>query len=353
MRLSESKRPVLVFGAGIQGCRSEARQLADLLGIPVATTWGACDTLPYSHPLNIGGFGTHGTRAANFTVQNADYLLCIGTRLDTKATGTPAQSFARAAHIVMVDIDRAEIAKMEKCGVKVEGVQMDARYYIRTLIDALLETGSHPQPNGWLERCQDWKRRYPPVVPPIIKEISALATSEDIIVSDTGCAVAWMMQGFEFKDGQRFLHPFNNTPMGYGLPGAIGAYYATGRRVIVVTGDGSIMMSIGELATIGQKKLPIVIHLLNNHAHAMCAQSEREWFNGKYASTTPDSGLSFPDFYRMAAAFDVDLTVHEIDPETAVSPKVKSGDANENGQPYLSRDELSREMLIPLWNTTQ
>ena len=311
--------------------------------IPVATTWGACDLLSTSHPLNIGGFGTHGTRAANFCVQNADYLLCIGTRLDTKATGTPAASFARAAHIVMVDIDRAEIAKMEKCGVKVQGVHADARTFFEAGANVTQDC------SAWLAKCQDWKRRYPPIVPPIIKEISALATPDDIIVSDTGCALAWMMQGFEFKDGQRFLHPFNNTPMGYGLPGAIGAHYATGKRVIVVTGDGSIMMSIGELATIAARNLPIKIFLLDNKGHRMCAQSEREWFNGIYAATTVESGLSFPNFRKVADSFGVDLTVHDVDPHADVNPKVKAGYPNEDGAPYLGREELRREMLIPLW----
>jgi len=338
--------------------------------IPVATTWGACDLLRYSHPLNIGGFGTHGTRAANFCVQNADYLLCIGTRLDTKATGTPAQSFARAAHIVMVDIDRAEIAKMEKCGVKVQGVHADARTFFEAGANVTQDCSE------WLARCQDWKRRYLPVVPQIIKEISALAKPDDIIVSDTGCAVAWMMQGFEFKDGQRFLHPFNNTPMGYGLPGAIGAHYATGKRVILVTGDGSIMMSIGELATIAARNLPIKIFLLDNKGHAMCRQTQREWMGATYPSTSIEGGLSFPNWISIAQGFKLDyaftpspvyprtidavssmmatqqpcLVPIDIDPDADVIPKTKAGFPNEDGAPYLSREELRREMLIPLWD---
>lgn len=348
MQLSEAKRPVLVFGAGIQGCRQEARELTELLQIPFVWTWGACDLYPFSHPLNIGGFGTHGTRAANFCVQNADYLLCIGTRLDTKATGTPSASFARAAHIVMVDIDRAEIAKMEKCGVKVEGVHEDAASYMSAK-NWMLWPPNWKWDASWLAKCQDWKRRYPPIVPDVIHAISDHAQPDDVIVSDTGCALAWMMQGFKFKEGQRFLHPFNNTPMGYGLPGAIGAHYATGKRVIAVCGDGSIMMSIGELATIAQRKLPIKIYLLDNKSHAMCAQSEREWFGGKYAATTVNSGLSFPDFRAVLSAFEVDYEIHDIDPATGVNPKVKSGDANENGQPYLSAEELKIEMIISIY----
>lgn len=327
--------------------------LVEFMQIPVVTTWGACDLLPHSHPLNIGGFGTHGTRAANFCIQNADYLLCMGTRLDTKATGTPAASFARAAHIVMVDVDRAEIAKMEKCGVKVHGKHMPASRWIWHFVDSSqengIEAGYHAKPE-WTQKCQDWKRRFPPVVPDVIHELSNYAKEGDVIVSDTGCALAWMMQGFRFKENQRFLHPFNNTPMGYGLPGAIGAHYATGKRVICVTGDGSIMMSIGELATIAEQKLPIEITVLNNHAHAMCMQSEREWFNCRYAATTQSAGLSFPNFEDVMRAFKViKWNVVEMSPDIAVSPKNKSGAPLEEMYPMLTKEQLQSEMLIPLY----
>jgi acetolactate synthase-1/2/3 large subunit len=121
--------------------------------------------------------------------------------------------------------------------------------------------------------------------------------------------------------------------------------------VIVVTGDGSIMMSIGELATIGQKKLPIRIHLLDNKGHAMCRQTQREWMGATYPSTSIAGGLSFPDFRKVADAFGVDMVIHTIDPEADVVPKVKAGHANEDAAPYLSPDELAREMLIPVWKS--
>jgi len=391
MDISKAKRPVLVFGAGIhQGhAEREARKLAELLQIPVCLTWGACDLLPESNPLRIGTFGTHGTRASNFAVQNADYLLCIGTRLDTKATGTPAKWFAREAHIVMVDIDQAEIDKMEKIGVKVEGVCMDVKEYLRLAINMEIQiqfadidhetAENYIFANPWLTHCQDWKRRYPVVLPEyeqeeginpyvLIRELSRLAQPGDIIVSDTGCAIAWVCQEWEFKEGQRLLHPFNQTPMGYGLPAAIGAHYATGKRVICVTGDGSIMMSIGELATIGARKLPIKIVLLANGGHAMCRQSEREWFCGKYCATSPDSGLSFPNFIVMAEACGIEaetfcdaesvvnafisddpyLLQVDIHPDHDVVPKGKAGDANENQYPYLPRDVMESEMIVPI-----
>lgn len=371
MNLHSAQRPVLIFGAGIHqsNAAAEARELVELLQIPVALTWGAADLLPESSPLRIGTFGTHGTRAANFAVQNCDFALVIGCRLDTKATGSPAKWFAREAHIIMVDIDRAELDKMEKVGVKVEGVCMDAKKFLRFWLD---NDEMPPSFEPWLAHCQDWKRRYPAVLPEyerdegvnpyvLIRELSRLAQPDDIIVCDTGCAIAWVCQAFEFKEGQRLLHPFNQTPMGYALPAAIGAHYATGKRVICIVGDGSIMMSIGELATISGNNLPIKILLLNNGGHSMCKQSEREWFFGKYCGTSIDSGLTFPDFYETAVAFGLTYannlpnlfaldgaTFHEahISPDADVVPKGKAGDANEDQYPYLHPEVLAEEMII-------
>jgi len=134
--LRNARRPVLVFGWGVHlsHAEAEARELAKTLGIPVALTWAALDLFPFSDPLAVGGFGTHGIRAANFTVQNADLVLSIGSRLDTKATGSPASSFAREAKVIMVDIDANEINKFKRfgrhidLGVKGEPAVVDPAY---------------------------------------------------------------------------------------------------------------------------------------------------------------------------------------------------------------------------------
>jgi acetolactate synthase-1/2/3 large subunit len=126
----------------------------------------------------------------------------------------------------------------------------------------------------------------------LMKDIAKWTTAEDIIVSDTGCALGWVMQGFPFK-GERFLHAFNMTPMGYGLPAAIGAHFATGRRVVLITGDGSIMMSLPELATISRWNLPIKIILLNNGGHAMCRQTQRQWLGANIRLPQLKAGWGF------------------------------------------------------------
>lgn len=343
-------------------------------GIPVAPTWGGLDIMPHDDPLFIGSFGTHGTRYGNFAVQNADLILAVGSRLDSKSTGTPVNSFARSARIIMVDIDRTEIDKFQHMGLKVEGVCEDAKqFFLRTLPDVKREDYA-----PWYARLADWKARYP-ICPPeyekeegvnpyvLMRELSRCAQEGDIIASDTGCTIAWLAQGFAFKSGQRLLHAWNQTPMGYGLPAAIGAHYATGKRVILLTGDGSFMMQ-NELATVGGHNLPIKIILLNNGGHAMCRQTQREWFGSKYDSTSVEGGLSFPDFCRVATAsglrahtlFHPDnlkidmqclwrdeapaLIEVQIAPEHDVIPKLHATRPLEDMQPYIGAEQLAKEM---------
>lgn len=377
--LARAQRPVIIYGAGVRlaGAMLEARAFSKRLGIPVAPTWGALDMFASDDPLTIGAFGTHGTRYGNFAVQNADWILAVGSRLDTKATGTPVESFAPDARVFMVDIDPTEI---DKFGARVTGECADARAWLRSALCA--DSGSDACFSEWLERIHYWKARYPVCTPEnaleeavnpyvLIRALSTLCEPGEVVCADTGCAVAWLAQAFSWKSGQRFIHAFNQTPMGYGLPAAIGAYYATGKRVVLVTGDGSLMMSAGELATVAGHKLPIKIVLLNNLGHAMCRQTQREWFGGVYPSTSIEGGLSFPDFHQLARAHGirastmtnqrdpwtqaqlVDLLEGDdpallqvmINPDHDVIPKVKYGHANEDMYPLLDRAELRANMF--------
>jgi acetolactate synthase-1/2/3 large subunit len=322
--LHHCKRPLFIFGAGMRHAAKEARDLVAMLGIPVAPTWGARDLFP-----EWPSFGTHGERSANLAIQNADYIVCVGSRLDTKATGSPASGFAPRAKLVMVDIDSAELLKMAKIGRPLfKAIQSDAKDFISDCLSwarAIKEHDGGFDFSEWSKQVEAWKEPLPDLPHyRAIQQISERSSPDDVIVCDTGLVLAWTMRAFKFK-GQRFLHPFNMTPMGYALPAAVGAYYATGQSVIVLTGDGSIMMNIGELATIAGHGLPIQIYLVNNHGHGMVRQSERQWFHGKHCATDLKD-LSFPDFLKVGNAFDVDLTVIEVDPEAELEGQVKYGE---------------------------
>lgn len=342
--LRSSTRPLFIWGAGVRDSVQYAKELSRKLSIPVVTTWGAVDL---AHDVNhLGTFGTHGVRAANLAVQNADLLVSFGCRLDTKATGTPSD-FAPKAQIVMVDVDDAEIDKMDKVGREVIGVNADCHTATQILLSSMMDA-VHEWERPWLDQCAAWKKEYVPKDDPewvgkpyeLMKEIAKHTTPDDIIVSDTGNTYGWIMQGFPFK-GERFIHASNFTPMGYGLGAAVGAAFASGRRVIAVVGDGGALMSIQELATIARHNLDIKIILLDNGRHSMCCFTQDQWLGGKYPATTIEGGLGFPDWRKTAEAFGIDnvyafdewiaadrpqfMSV-KIDPAAHLAYQVKYGD---------------------------
>ncbi len=357
--LSDFKRPVIAMGWGVHlaGGREVARRMITRLGVPCVTTWGAADIMA-GHPLYVGTWGTHGVRAANFAVQNADLVVAIGTRLDTKATGSPASSFAPKAELIMVDVDAAELAKMATIGRPCVTVQADALYYMSDL----QIVGDF---TGWLAKIEGWKRDYPAILPSygpespyrIMEELGRYLTPDDMVVSDTGCPLAWAMQTLPFKG--RFIHAFNQTPMGYGLPAAMGAAGAHLGRVVLLTGDGGLSENITEFATIRKHNMNIKTILFNNRGHAMCRQTQKQWLGGVYHGTSAKD-VATPNFRAVAAAYGIRLCPDlgtllgrkdgpafleiKVDEEQGVSPQVRFGKSIEDADPALPEDELARIM---------
>ena len=382
--LGQSKRPVAILGWGIRlaGAQADAVRLVEQLGIPVLPTWPSLDLMPSAHPLVIGGFGTHGSRFANYALQNSDFVLAIGARLDTREAGSPYEDFARGARKVVVDIDPAELGKLPTFGMKVDlPICSDAGTFVR----ALAARTASPSPlavSPWLDQIAEWKRKYPICTPAyrrevplnpyvFIEELSNCAPAGEDIVLDTGCALAWTCQAFRFKEGQRLFHAFNTTAMGYALPAAIGVSFARDRGpVTCVVGDGSLQMNIQELATVVRHKLPIKIFLINNHGYSMVQQTQEQWLGGRYEATTVDGGLAFPDFVKVAEAYGIPaLTIErnadaaemvrrvyafdgpvfcnvEIGASHRVVPQVKFGRPIEDGEPLLPRAEFLANMIV-------
>jgi acetolactate synthase I/II/III large subunit len=382
-----SKRPVLIFGHGIRlsGAVAEARALAERCNVPVMTTWGAKDFFSASDRLNAGTFGTHGTRAGNFVVQNADFVLSIGARLSTRETGSPLSSWARGAHTVVIDIDRAELNKFPSFERELDiAIQADALSAIRAITEAIDARGNAALPDWtpWRAEVADWMQRYP-VTPKnarsestinpyiLMEEISGVAQEDTYFFIDTGCAVAWSMQALRLRGSQRTFHDFNNTAMGWALPAAIGGALAFPRKSICcVVGDGSLMMNIQELATLKHHGLPVKVLLLDNSGYSMVRQTEVQWLGGVNVGTSTESGLGFPDFIKLAQAFgfetqelskSADLKRElagifalpgavfvriEIPSEKGVIPQVAFGFPIEDSEPYLPREEFIRNMKV-------
>jgi acetolactate synthase-1/2/3 large subunit len=381
--LERAKRPVIVLGWGIRLAKAEedARKLVERLGFPVVPTWAMLDLLPSDHPLMVGGFGSHGTRYANFTVQNADLVLAIGARLDTRAS-SPLATFAREAKKIIVDIDQSELNKFKVFGMHAEMlIAADAEDFLQVLYQRIGEM-TLQDISEWKKRVTAWKERYP-ICPPeyyreeevnpyaFVKALSKESAPGDVIFVDTGCALAWMAQAFEFKEGQRLFHDFNNTAMGYALPGSIGASFALeGRPITCVTGDGSLQMNIQELATVLRYRLPIKIFLINNHGYSMIQQTQDQWLNSRYEASSVQGGLAFPDFVKVAKAYgyqtvsiarnrelharirevlDSDgpvLCNVEILPKHRVIPQVRFGRPIEDSEPLLDRREFLGNMIV-------
>ena len=382
--INQSKRPVIVLGWGIRlsGSEKEALQFIEALGFPVLLSFAMRDFLESNSPLVVGSFGSHGTRYGNFTVQNSDLVIVVGSRLDSRKSGSPPKDFAREAKKIVVDIDQSELSKFKDIEINVDLLlQADCRDFFQAMNQRLGEISSQDIV-PWKKQIDEWKNKFPicrseyfesespdPYV--FVKTLSEVLEEGDIIISDTGCGLVWAAQAFEFKKDQRLIHAFNYTPMGYALPASIGACLAKqGKRVICLSGDGGLQMNIQELATVIRHQLPIKILLVNNKGYSMIGQTQDQWLDSKYEASDVEHGLAFPDFEKLAEVYgfrtvgiqhNKDMlgklreTVSGQDPafcnieisfDRKVIPQVKYGRPLEDGDPLLPRKIFFENMIV-------
>ncbi len=313
--LRESERPVLICGYGIHlsGAERVFLELVERLGIPVVSSWTASDLIASDHPCYVGRSGIFGDRASNFAVQNADLLLIIGSRMSIPQVGYNYQLFAREAKIIMVDVDRAEMAKPS---LHVDlGIELDAGRFIDALLTHL--DGSVCHVESWSRRCQEWKSKYPVVLPEyrdrfesvnsfyFIDVLSSRLPSDAVVITDMGTSFTCTMQTFRVKQGQRLTTASGHAPMGYGLPGVIGACIANGRRkTIGISGDGGLQMNIQELQTMVHLELPIILFVLNNGGYLTIKHMQQNHF-GRYVGSEASSGVTCPDMLKISRAYGI------------------------------------------------
>lgn len=315
--LCTAERPVILAGAGVRisGQHAQFLEFAERFGIPVVTGWNAHDVIANSHPLYVGRPGTVGDRGGNFAVQTADYVLVLGSRLNIRQISYNWKSFARNAKVAMVEIDQAEL---DKPTLNLHRpIHADLRAFFATAAALPAPAGDKANARAaFLTRSRELAARYPVVLPEYwTKEglINPYVFGEllfreledgDIIVSGDGTACVTIFQAANLKPGQRLYTNSGCASMGYDLPAAIGAYHAAGgRRIICLAGDGSIMMNLQELQTIAGQSLPIKIFVLNNDGYHSIRQSQQNHFPDNIVGCGPDSGLSFPDFAKLATGF--------------------------------------------------
>jgi len=382
--ISQAERPLVIYGAGIRiaGVIDPALAFIRKWGLPTVLTWGGKDIMPYDDPLNMGGIGVVGPRAGNFAAQNADLIIAVGTRLSQMITGGKTILFAPHAKKVLIDIDPQELKKFTPNDFALDlAIEADLNSFYQSI--SQLSKGSNPdQFKSWRDQIKLWDTQYP-VVPKekyekaewvdghvFVKTISKVSRPEDIFITDTGANISWTLQAIELKKNQRIFSAWNHTPMGYALSAAVGAAKAVNQRILCLTGDGGLMMNIEELATIRRYNLNVKLFIFNNAGHSIQKQTIDTWLNSNYAAVDERSGLSFPDFVKVAQAFhlpalrasnhqELESVVNKvlttpgpvvcdlmIDPQQKIEPMLKFGAGLEDLNPKLPPTEIASIMSI-------
>ena len=392
-RLSRAERPVIMAGSGVRlaGAVELFERVIRQLGVPVTTAWTAHDLVASDDPYFCGRPGSVGDRPGNFTVQNSDVLLVLGSRLNIRQVSYNWKDFARHAYKIQVDADHAELIKpLVKCD---EAVQCDLRVFLaemdRQLTARSFDIARHAK---WLAWCRERVAKYPNVTAAMreskgkinpyvfLDHLMRKLQADDVVVCGNGAACVVTFQVAEIKKGLRLFTNSGSASMGYDIPAAIGAAFAHQGRVICLAGDGSSMFNLQELQTIFHHKLPIKIFILNNDGYLSMRTTQKNFFKGNYVGEGPRSGVSFPDFAKVGAAFGLPSSRIEnlafeaeldaflapdgpglvevvVDPDQVFEPKLAArqlpdgkivSPSLEDMWPFLPREELEQNMLVPL-----
>ena len=301
--LAAAERPVLYVGGGVGMANAEQqlRDFAAVTGMPAVTTLKGIGALDPDSPVYLGMLGMHGTKAANYAVQQCDLLVVVGARFDDRVTGK-LEEFAPEARVIHLDVDAAEFGKRRAADV---GITTDLKRVLPALAMALAI-------DPWREHCAAMAREYafrydhpgqPIYAPALLKQLSALLPETSVVACDVGQHQMWVAQHMRFTSPRNHLSSAGLGTMGFGLPAAIGAKMSRpDDEVVLVSGDGSFMMNVQELGTIRRAQLKVKMVLLDNQRLGMVRQWQELFFDGRYSETILSDN---PDFIALAAAFGI------------------------------------------------
>ncbi|MBE5845307.1 MAG: thiamine pyrophosphate-binding protein [Butyrivibrio sp.] len=395
-KIKSAKRPVFHTGYGIRlsGAYDIFREVADKLNIPIVTYWNAVDLVENDYPLYVGRAGNMGDRPGNWAIQNADLVVALGTRISIRQVGYNWKTWARAAEVIMIDVDEAE---MKKPTLHVDmPIWADAKDFLSTMNSVL---GNEKVFTGedWIKRCRSWRDKYPVVqdkhweengstanVYAFVKYLSSRLPENSLTAVSNGACCVVGNQAYEIQKGSRMHNNSAVASMGYGLPASIGTCISGGRRqTICLEGDGSIMMNLQELQTIITNKLPVKLFLINNSGYHSIRITQTNLFSEhcKVGIGEESGDLSFPEFKKIAEAFgypyfcahsnaEMKETVDKVlamegpvfceiftDTKQVWEPKSSTKKLEdgtlvspplEDLAPFLPREELEEIMVIPL-----
>jgi len=386
----EAERPVIFAGSGVRlaGAQADLIALADRWGVPVVTAWNAHDLIWNDHPGFVGRPGTIGDRAGNFAVQNADFLLVLGSRLNIRQISYNWENFAHRAYKVVVDIDPAELKK------PTIHPDLPVQANVADVLAQLLDQPAQevpPKHTEWLAWCRKRAAKYPVVLPEyhdstdginpyvFMEALFQHLPENQIVVTGDGTACVTSFQAAFLKPGQRLYTNSGCASMGYDLPAAIGAAFGSpGQDIVCLAGDGSIQMNLAELQTIRMHDLPVKLFVLNNQGYHSIRQTQQNYFPDNVIGCGTDSGLGFAPFRKLADACgfayhaarstaELNEAIQEtlsgagpqmcevfLDLSQQFAPKVSSRKLEdgrmvsaplEDMAPFLSREELQQNLI--------
>lgn len=316
-KIKNAKAPLILAGTGIRlgGAEELLLKLIDKVKIPVVTAWNANDTVAFDNPYFAGMPGTVGTRPGNFAVQNCDLLISLGCRLNIRMIGYNHYDFAKNAYKIIVDIDARELMK------PTIRPDMPVNADVKDLLSKLVELPYEPEETheNWVAWCRNLVKKYPPaqedyhkadggVINPYIfmDKLFNHFEADERIICGNGSACVVTFQASKIKQGQRMFTNSGCAAMGYGFPAALGvAVSDNSKRTVCIDGDGSVMMNIQELATVAHNHLNLKLIILNNNGYHSIRQTQRNLFKPPFLGIDQSSGISFPDFGKLADAFGI------------------------------------------------
>ncbi len=302
--INTARRPILWIGGGVvaAGAGGEILELAERASMPVTSTLMGLTAMPHDHPLNMGMLGMHAQRHTNMAMEACDLIVAAGVRFDDRATGKVAE-FCPQARVIHIDIDHSELEKLRPASVAILGD-------VGEVLRAVLPKVSQAPRQEWLDYIEALKRAFPSCIPgkgghgsplELIRRVGELCGDSAVVVTDVGKHQMWTAQSYPFAPGMSWLTSGGLGTMGFGLPAAIGAALAAPeRKVVCVSGDGSLLMNIQEMATAAEQGADVTVVLLNNVCLGLVHQQQELFFKANHFSSVYEVNV---DFIRIASGF--------------------------------------------------
>ena len=320
-KLKKSKRPLLILGNGIRqaNANNSLERLLKKIQVPFVTSYRAIDSAPSFNHLNYGCLGIKGNRTANFIIQNSDLILALGTSMSITQIGYEYKHFARDAEVFIVDIDPLEHKKNTIKNIS-KIIELDLLFFL----DFLNATPNLAiEIEDWLKTIREISNKLDSATSyyglkkknsgidfySLIETINKNSKGNEVFIADSGTTYYVASQSLKIKLNQRYILPSATGTMGFCIPAALGVYAANNEsKIVVITGEGSIMQNLQELQTLVSHSVPALIILINNRGYNSIRQSQIKYFNSNFVGESEQSGLSFPDFKHLAKALNIDYS---------------------------------------------